>query len=66
MIEATGRSPVSYDGMGDFWVRNHEDFEAAFVDPCYQKGVQPDKTKLIRMGTISVTNGVEYVVNEDG
>ncbi|KAL5427632.1 hypothetical protein PMIN05_011308 [Paraphaeosphaeria minitans] len=33
MFEATRRSPPSYAGMGDFWVRKYEDFEAAFLDP---------------------------------
>lgn len=31
MFDATGRSPLSYDGMGDFYVRKYEDFEAAFL-----------------------------------
>ncbi|KAJ4351920.1 uncharacterized protein N0V89_007264 [Didymosphaeria variabile] len=66
MFEATGRSPLSYDGMGDFWVRKYEDFEAAFLDPYYQKVIQPDEKKLICMDTISVTIGVEYVVIDDG
>ncbi|KAL1596557.1 hypothetical protein SLS60_009205 [Paraconiothyrium brasiliense] len=66
MFDATGRSPLSYDGMGDFWVRKYEDFEAAFLDPYYQKVIQPDEKKLICMDTISVTIGVEYVVIDNG
>jgi hypothetical protein len=66
MFDATRRSPLSYDGMGDFWVRKYEDFEAAFLDPYYQKVIQPDEKKLICMDTISVTIGVEYVVIDEG
>ena len=52
--------------MGDFWVKKYEDFEAAFLDPYYQKVIQPDEKNLIDMDTISVTIGVEYIVIEDG
>jgi len=37
MSEAVGRPLLEYDGMGDFWVRKYEDFEAAFLDPEYQE-----------------------------
>jgi len=57
---------LSYDGMGDFWVRKYEDFEAAFLDPYYQETIRPDELKLIDMDSIAVTIGAEYVVIEDG
>lgn len=63
---AAHRSPLAYDGMGDFWVRKYEDFEAAFLDPYYQAVIQPDEKNLICMDTISVTIGVEFIVLEDG
>ncbi|KAF2635235.1 hypothetical protein P280DRAFT_536532 [Massarina eburnea CBS 473.64] len=66
MYDATGRAPLSYDGMGDFWVRKYEDFEAAFLDPYYLSSIQPDEKKLICMNTISVTIGVENIVLEEG
>ncbi|KAF2107075.1 EthD domain-containing protein [Lophiotrema nucula] len=66
MFDATGRFPLSYDGMGDFWVRKYEDFEAAFLDPYYQRVIQPDEKNLIDMDSIAVTMGVEYVVIEGG
>lgn len=66
MFDATGRSPLAYDGMGDFWVRKYEDFEAAFLDPYYQEVIQPDEKELIDMESIAVTIGVEYVVIEEG
>jgi hypothetical protein len=66
MFEATGRTPLAYDGMGDFWVKKYEDFEAAFLDPHYLKVIQPDEKNLIDMDTISVTIGAEYVVIDDG
>lgn len=66
MFSATGRSPLPYDAMGDFSVKKHEDFEAAFLDPYYQKVIQPDEKNLIDMETIAVTIGVEYVVIEGG
>ena len=66
MFDATGRSPLSYDGMGDFWVRKYEDFEAAFLDPHYQAVIQPDEKNLIDMDSIAVTIGVEYIVIEEG
>ncbi|KAF2794250.1 hypothetical protein K505DRAFT_242551 [Melanomma pulvis-pyrius CBS 109.77] len=66
MFDATGRSPLSYDGMGDFWVKKYDDFEAAFLDPYYQKVIQPDEKNLIDMDTIAVTIGVEYVVINEG
>lgn len=66
MFDATGRVPLAYDGIGDFWVRKYENFEAAFLDPYYQKAIQPDEKNLIDMNTIAVTMGVEYIVLEDG
>lgn len=66
MFDATGRTPLAYDGMGDFYVRKYEDFESAFLDPYYQEIIQPDEKKLICMDTISVTIGVEYIVIEEG
>ena len=66
MFTATGRSPLSYDGMGDFWVKKYGNFEAAFLDPYYQRVIQPDEKNLIDMESIAVTIGVEYVVIEGG
>lgn len=66
MFDATGRSPLSYDGMADFYVRKYEDFEALFLDPYYQEVVQPDEKKLFCMDTMSVTIGVEYVAIDKG
>ncbi|KAF2743270.1 hypothetical protein M011DRAFT_471436 [Sporormia fimetaria CBS 119925] len=66
MFAATGRSPLHYDGMADFWVRKYEDFEAAFLDPYYQQVTQPDERGLFDMDTLAVTIGVEYIVLEDG
>jgi hypothetical protein len=66
MFHATGRKPMAYDGMGDFWVKKYEDFEAAFLDPYYQKVIQPDEKNLTDMDSISVTIGVEYIIIEDG
>ncbi|KAF2265055.1 hypothetical protein CC78DRAFT_567836 [Lojkania enalia] len=66
MFEATGRTLLAYDGMGDFWVKKYEDFEAAFLDQYYQQVIQPDEKNLIDMDTIAVTIGVEYIVIEDG
>lgn len=45
---------------------NQQICQAAFLDPYYQKIIQPDEKKLICMDTISVTIGVEYVVIDDG
>ena len=66
MSDATGRPMLEYDGMGDFWVRKYEDFEAAFLDPFYQKTIQPDELKLIDPDATVVTIGVEYIVIEEG
>jgi len=55
MFTATGRSPLSYDGMGDFWVKKYGNFEAAFLDPYYQRVIQPDEKNLIDMESIAVT-----------
>jgi hypothetical protein len=66
MFDATGRAPISYDGMADFWVNKYEDFEAAFLDPYYNDVIQPDERRLFDMDTISVTIGVEHVVLEEG
>lgn len=66
MFDATGRVPISYDGMADFWVEKYEDFEAAFLDPYYKEAIQPDERRLFDMDTISVTIGVEYIVLEEG
>ncbi|KAB5513243.1 EthD domain-containing protein [Coniochaeta sp. 2T2.1] len=66
MSEAVGRPMLEYDGMGDFWVRKYEDFEAAFLDPEYQEKIRPDELKLIDMDSIAVTVGVEYVAIDDG
>ncbi|CAH0047584.1 unnamed protein product [Clonostachys solani] len=37
MSDAVGRPMLQYDGMGDFWVRKYEDFEAAFLDENIKK-----------------------------
>ncbi|KAL1901980.1 hypothetical protein Sste5346_001686 [Sporothrix stenoceras] len=66
MSEAVGRPGLQYDGMGDFWVRKYEDFEAAFLDPEYQEKIRPDELRLIDMDTVAVTVGVEYVAIDDG
>jgi hypothetical protein len=66
MSDATGRPMLEYDGMGDFWVRKYEDFEAAFLDPEYQAKIRPDELKLIDMDSIAVTIGREYIVIEGG
>jgi hypothetical protein len=66
MSEAVGRPTLQYDGMGDFWVRKYEDFEAAFLDPEYQEKIRPDELKLIDMDSIAVTVGVEYVAIDNG
>jgi hypothetical protein len=65
MFDATGRSPLSYDGMADFYVKKYEDFEAAFLDPYYLEIIQPDEKILIDMDTIAVTIGVDYIVIAD-
>lgn len=66
MSDAVGRPMLGYDGMGDFWVRKYEDFEAAFLDPEYQEKIRPDELNLIDMDTIAVTVGVEFVAIDDG
>lgn len=66
MSEAVGRPGLQYDGMGDFWVRKYEDFEAAFLDKEYQEKIRPDELRLIDMDTVAVTVGVEYVAIDDG
>ena len=66
MSDAVGRPLLEYDGMGDFWVHNYEDFEAAFLDPEYQEKIRPDELKLIDMDSIAVTVGVEYVAIDNG
>ncbi|KAF2439925.1 hypothetical protein P171DRAFT_342588, partial [Karstenula rhodostoma CBS 690.94] len=66
MFEATGRSPLSCDGMVEFWVRKYEDYEAAFKDPFYLNAIKADEKKLVCPDTISVTIGAEYVLIEDG
>ncbi|KAG9231276.1 EthD domain-containing protein [Amylocarpus encephaloides] len=66
MSGATGRPILNYDGMGDFWVKKFEDFEAAFLDPEYQEKIRPDELKLIDMDSVAVTVGVEYVTIDDG
>ncbi|KAF2462820.1 NAD(P)-binding protein [Lindgomyces ingoldianus] len=63
-LQPTGRSPLAFDGMGDFWVKKYEDFEAAFLDPYYLEVIQPDEKNLIDMESIQVTIGVERVVIE--
>ena len=66
MSDAVGRPLLKYDGMGDFWVRKYDDFEAAFLDPEYQEKIRPDELKLIDMDSIAVTVGVDYVAIDDG
>jgi hypothetical protein len=66
MSDAVGRPTLQYDGMGDFWVRKYEDFEAAFLDPEYRAKIRPDELNLIDMDSITVTVGVELVVLDDG
>lgn len=66
MSEAVGRPLLQYDGMGDFWVREYEDFEAAFLDPEYQEKIRPDELKLIDMDSIAVTVWVDYVAIDGG
>lgn len=66
MSEAVGRPTLQYDGMGDFYVRKYEDFEAAFLDPEYQEKIRPDELKLIDVENIAVTVGVERVVLDEG
>ena len=66
MFTAAGRSPLPYDGMGDFWVKKYEDVEAAFLGPYYQRVIQPDEKNLIDMESIAVTTGVKYAVIEGG
>ncbi|KAF7551828.1 hypothetical protein G7Z17_g4761 [Cylindrodendrum hubeiense] len=66
MSEAVGRPLLQYDGMGDFWVRKYEDFEAAFLDLEYQEKIRPDELKLIDMDSIAVTVGVDYVAIDGG
>jgi hypothetical protein len=66
MSDATGRPMLAYDGMGDFWVKDYADFEAAFLDPEYLAKIRPDELKLIDMDSIAVTIGVEYVVIDGG
>lgn len=51
-----------YDGVADFWVKDYQDFENAFLDPEYQAKIRPDELRLIDMDRIAVTIGVEYVV----
>jgi hypothetical protein len=66
MSEAVGRPVLDYDGMGDFWVRKYEDFEACFLDPEYREKIRPDELKLIDMDSIVLTVGVEHVGIDDG
>ncbi|OAA62524.1 Dimeric alpha-beta barrel [Niveomyces insectorum RCEF 264] len=66
MSEAVGRPTLQYDGMGDFWVRKYEDFEAAFLDPEYQTTIRPDELRLIDMDSVVVTVGVDHVMIDDG
>lgn len=66
MSDAVGRPALQYDGMGDFWVRKYEDFEAAFLDPEYQEKIRPDELRFIDADNIALTVGVERVVLDDG
>jgi len=57
---------MAYDGMGDFWVKDYQDFENAFLDQEYLDKIRPDELKLIDMDSIAVTIGVEYCVIDGG
>jgi len=66
MSDATGRPMLHYDGMGNFWAKDYQDFENAYLDEEYQAKIRPDELKLIDMESIAVTIGVEYCVTDGG
>ncbi|KAH7312449.1 EthD domain-containing protein [Stachybotrys elegans] len=66
MAEAIGKPLMAYDGVGDFWVRRYEDFEAAFLDPEYKERLQPDEDKFVDRDSVSLTVGVDYVCVDNG
>jgi hypothetical protein len=61
MSDAVGRPVLDWDGMADFYVRDYNDFEAAFLDAEYLERIRPDELRFIDMDSIRLTVGVDYI-----
>jgi hypothetical protein len=57
---------MPYDGIADFWYKSFEDFKKAYEDEYYENVVKKDEEYLFDMSSLTLTNGVERVVIEDG